>query len=85
MKRKVAVLLIFIILLSILVVVVTYKPSIRGITLDELQEINGLGETLSTRVVVYLDTYPDADIDDLIDVRGIGEKKLDIIKKKWRD
>ena len=74
-------------LLTICIVlgVALYKPSVRTATIEELQEINGLGELLSSRVVIYLDTYPNADIDDLLDVEGIGKVKLELIKKEWSD
>jgi len=65
--------------------VVTYKPNIHECTIEQLQEINGLGELLSSRVVIYLDTYPNADIDDLTDVKGISEGKLKLIKRKYGD
>jgi len=59
------------------------KPNIHNVSIEELQEINGLGELLSSRVVIYLDTYPDATIDDLIDVEGIGEGKLGLIRREY--
>ena len=79
--------LILIMLLTICVVlgVTLYKPSVHNASIEELQEINGLGELLSERVVTYLDDNPYADIDDLTDVKGIGEHKLSLIKKKWSD
>jgi DNA uptake protein ComE-like DNA-binding protein len=61
------------------------KPDISTATLEQIQSIDGIGEVLSSRIVIYLDTYPNADIDDLTDVLGIGEGKLKLIKRKYGD
>lgn len=61
------------------------KPNIHNVGIEELQEINGLGELLSERIVKYLDNNPNADIDDLTDVKGIGEGKIKLIKERWSD
>ncbi len=86
-RRKTLIFTLILLVLStvILLGIVTSKPDIHSITIEELQEINGLGELLSSRVVIYLDTYPNADIDDLLNVEGIGDVKLELIKKKWGD
>ena len=70
--------------LTPLLLVCCYKPSISTATISELESIDGLGEELSYRVVVYLGEHENADIDDLLNVEGIGEKKLELIKRRYK-
>lgn len=73
------------VMLSLLIVAISYNPSIHTATYDEILEIYGLGPILTQRVVDYLDDNPNCDIDDLTDVEGIGVKKLSEIKKRYGD
>ena len=84
MKRKV------IMLISLIVVVgligsVIIRPSIHQATVDDLQCINGIGETLSYRIVEYTSEHKNCTVDDIIDVQGIGKKKLFKIKLRYGD
>lgn len=84
MKNKILVwLLVIVLLLS--VIVLFYKPSVHDASIEELQEIYGIGEVLSERIASYLDCNPDAVIDDLIYIDGIGYIKLNLIKRKYGD
>jgi len=71
MKTKVIYLLIFVILLSVVLGCIAYKPSIHTATIEEIQEIRGFGDILSTRVLSYLDSNKTATIDDIDDVEGL--------------
>lgn len=67
-------------LISLILVVglissVVIRPSIHEATICDLQEINGVGEVLSERIVTYIDCNPNCTVDDLINVEGIGKKK----------
>lgn len=84
MKSKVCILLVFVLILSAFLGVVIYKPSIHEAKTDDLESIYGIGEELSHRVVVFLDQNPSADIEDLLDVQGIGEYRLSLIKRRYR-
>lgn len=84
MKIKLIFLVIFCILLTSVLVAVSYRPDIQEATYNDLIEIDGLGETLSKRVIVYLEINKSAGIDDLINVKGIGDEKLKAIKKEFR-
>ncbi len=85
MKLKYTLIILLILIICVTSIFIFDKESVHNATLEQLQEINGLGELLSSRVVIYLDTYPNADIDDLTDVEGIGEGKLELIKREWSD
>lgn len=86
-KRKVLVLTLVLLLIStiILICVITYKPSIHTVTLEELTDIRGIDGTLANRVIIYIKANPDANIDDLDDIYGFGEYRVNLIRKKWGD
>ena len=69
---------------SFAVLISTDKPDIHEATYDDLCDIYGLGEVLSTRVVEYIEKHPECDIDDLTDVKGVGEYRLKLIKSKYK-
>ncbi len=60
------------------------KPDIHTAQYDILTDINGLGDVLSKRVINYIEYNPECVIDDLVDVKGIGVKKLELIKKHYK-
>ena len=60
------------------------KPSLLNIntaTVEELQTLPGIGPQMAKRIVLYRKENSDfKSIDDLISVKGIGEKTLEKIK-----
>ena len=83
MRNKIIIWFLIIVLLLFLAVCIL-KPSVHDASVEELQEINGIGELLSDKIVIYLDHNPYADIDDITDVKGIGELKLKSIKRRFK-
>ena len=59
------------------------KPAILNIntaTSDQIQMLPGIGPVLAERIVAYRDTYgPFDSLGELMNVSGIGEKKLEAI------
>ena len=50
-------------------------------TAEELQQLSGIGNVLATRIIEYRDTCGSFEsVDDLLDITGIGEKRL----AQWR-
>jgi len=65
--------------------VVTHKPDINTATIEELQDIRGIGEVLSNRISLYLDTNKKATFEDIDDIDGIGEYRIELLKERWSD
>ena len=83
-NRRVIILIICLLLITVLVGTTMYKPSIHTANVEELMEIRGIGETLSNRVSLYLLNNPKCSINDLDNVDGIGIYRLKLIKEHYR-
>lgn len=56
---------------------------INNATKKELIKIKGIGEVIAERIIAYrLENGPFQSIDELIEVKGIGEKKLSTIRNE---
>ncbi len=84
MKKKILVLIIISALITASVWSVCYKPPIMHATYTEIIAIDGFGEVLSSRAITYIKRHPYCDIDDLMNVKGIGEEKLLLLKEEFR-
>ncbi len=59
-----------------------FVVNINKCTLEELEELNGIGPDLAARIISYREESGRFErIDDLKNVKGIGEKKFDSVKK----
>jgi competence protein ComEA len=58
------------------------KPSLGTATADQLDEIDGIGPTLAERIVEYrTENGGFGSIDELQDVEGIGEMRLETLRE----
>jgi competence protein ComEA len=58
------------------------KPSLGSATVEQLDEIDGIGPTLAERIVEYRTQNGGfGSIDELQDVDGIGEKRLETLRE----
>lgn len=80
-KLILIIILILIITFSASLFIIIDKPNIEEATFEQLEEINGIGDILATRVLSYIDSKEDVDIEDLEEIKGIGPKRLKIIKE----
>jgi len=84
-KKIVPILILALIITMIFaVVIVTQDKDIHEATLDDIRAVDGLDIVLATRVFNYIEDNPNADIDDLIDIKGIGPKRIKLLKGKFR-
>lgn len=59
-----------------------FRIDINSATKLELMELQGIGELLAERIIVYReDNGPFSTIDELMNIEGIGEKKLQAVKE----
>ena len=50
---------------------------------EELTDLSGIGEVMAGRIISYRDVNgPFSSVEDLLQVKGIGPKKLEKIKKQ---
>lgn len=57
--------------------------SLSSATADQLDSLDGIGPTLAARIVAWRDQHGGfASIDQLMDVPGIGQTRLDAIRSK---
>ena len=82
--KSYAIVLIAVILLTTVLGAIIYRPSIHSATIEELQEIHGIGEYYSEAIVTYLKSNKTARIEDLDDILYIGEKTIKKLKKRYR-
>jgi competence protein ComEA len=60
----------------------TVKPSLGSATVEQLDEIDGIGPTLAERIVEYrTENGGFSSLDELQDVEGIGEKRLETLRE----
>jgi competence protein ComEA len=58
------------------------KPSLGSATVEQLDEIDGIGPTLAERIVEYrAENGGFSSLDELQDVDGIGEKRLETLRE----
>lgn len=64
------------------VVQASFPLNINTATKEELMQIRGIGETYASRIITYREENgPFQSVDDLLDINGIGEKRLEA----WRE
>jgi competence protein ComEA len=60
----------------------TAKPSLGTVTVEQLEELDGIGPTLAERIVEYRAAHGGfGSLDELRDVDGIGEKRFESLKE----
>ena len=63
-----------------------YKPPIHNITVAELDSINGIryDGPIFLDIVEYLIENPNSKVDDLRNVKGVGDEIIKQLERKWR-
>ena len=53
------------------------RISLNTATTDELMQLSGLGETMAERIVEYREAHGGfSSVEELLEIRGVGEKKF---------
>jgi len=85
MKSRVMVAIVAISLsLTLIIIGVTYKPSIHDATYFDLIQIDEVGEVKAENILTYLSTNPQASIDELVLVDYVGEVTVHKLKRRYK-
>ena len=79
--KQLAVTIMLVVVFIFLMSIITDKPSITQATRDDLIEVEYIGEVRADSILKYVTINPDASVDDLIIIDGIGE--VIIRKLRW--
>ena len=77
MKRK---LLVF--LVGLMMSVQLFAVNINTAGVEELSALKGIGTSTAQKIVEYRKMHKFSSIEDIMKVKGIGQKKFDSIKKE---
>ena len=77
MKRK-----FFIYILGMLMSVQLFAVNLNTASAEELSQLKGIGTSTAEKIVQYRKEHKFEKIEDLMSVKGIGQKKYDSIKKE---
>ncbi len=77
-------LIITVLTLSPLLYLIADKPSIHECTIDELEEIHGIGEYYSQEIYKYIIVNPNCTIEDLDDIYYLGDSIVKKLKERYK-
>jgi competence protein ComEA len=76
MRRKV-----FVFVIGMLMSLQLFAVNLNTASAEELSALKGIGESTAKKIVQYRAQHKFGSIDELMKVKGIGQKKFDSIKK----
>lgn len=74
---------VIIVLLIALILCSTNAP-IQDATYDELIEVPMIGKELAEDIISFVCSNPECTVEDLIDIKGIGDKRIKELERRWR-
>lgn len=83
-KREIAVILAISLSLLLVIGATLYKPSIHNAVYYDLIQVDEVGDIRATAILNYLKINPDAKLEHLTLIDGIGEKILSNLKRRFR-
>ena len=70
------------IVLGLMMSLQLFACNINTASVEELSELKGIGSSTATKIVEYRKNHKFEKTEDLMKVKGIGQKKYDSIKKE---
>jgi len=77
MKRK-----FFVYILGLLMSVQLFAVNLNTASVEELSALKGIGSSTAEKIVQYRKKHKFEKIEDLMSIKGIGQKKYDSIKNE---
>ena len=68
-------------LMGIMMSMQLFAVNINTATVEELSSLNGIGASTAAKIVEYRKSHKFSTTQDLMNVKGIGQKKFEMIKK----
>lgn len=82
-SKKVAIFIVCFIITFLIVGAIFYKPPLRSADKSEL-DVYGVGEILMARIEKYISKNPNAKVEDLLEVKGVGRNIVDQLQRRFR-
>lgn len=83
--KKIAFLILLLFVVRFYSCEIRLKPSIRYATIEQLDNVPGIGEKLSTEIYLFVNEY---DIDRVNELKGVipelGEKRIQALKEVYK-
>jgi len=67
--------------LGLMMSVQLFAVNLNTASVEELSELKGIGKSTAEKIVTYREKHKFGVIEDIMDIKGIGQKKFDAIKK----
>lgn len=58
-----------------------FAVNLNTASAEELSTLKGIGESTAQKIIEYRSTHKFSSIEDVMKIKGIGQKKFDSIKK----
>ena len=69
------------IILGMMLSMQLFAVNLNTASMEELSSLKGIGMSTATKIIAYRNEHKFSSIEDVMNVKGIGQKKFDSIKK----
>lgn len=80
-KQKIIIVLMSIVLFTLIFSI--NKPTIHSATMDDLINIDHIGEQRAELIIDYCKDNPDCTVEDLLKIDGVGKKLIENLKEEF--
>ena len=71
----------FVFVLGMLMSMQLFAVNLNTANAEELSALKGIGESTAQKIIEYRSTHKFSSVEDVMKIKGIGQKKFDAIKK----